>query len=220
MSRVVPLGRWFVSTSILTGLLFLCAGTTHAPMLKAYLAVFAGAGLATAVLNDPSLDRERRQPGPAEIYRGSRMAASGLFLATLIVAALDVGRFHWIQPVSELTQIVGLSVLILAASLQVLAMAANPFFSPAIRTQLERGHQVMDAGPYRFIRHPGYLAMIIIMPATALVIGSIAAIIPGLGYAGLILWRTKREDQFLTEQLPGYAAYSSRVCYRLIPVLW
>jgi protein-S-isoprenylcysteine O-methyltransferase Ste14 len=220
MSRAVPLGRWFLSSSVLAGMLFLCAGRLRLPMLNAYLAAFAGMGLAAVLVADPSQDGERRGPGPAAIDPVSRRLASLLFISTIALAALDAGRFHWTEAVSARAQIVALAVLISAAGLQVWAMAVNPFFSTAIRIQPERGHEVVTRGPYRLVRHPGYLAMAVIMPATAVAIGSAAAIIPGSCYSGLILWRTAREDEFLVGQLAGYAEYTARVRYRLIPLFW
>jgi protein-S-isoprenylcysteine O-methyltransferase Ste14 len=219
MSRAVPLARWIVSSFVLATMLVLCAGRVNGAMTT-YLLIFAGMGLAAVLVADPSQDGERRGPGPAAIDPVSRPLTSLLFISTVAVAAIDAGRFHWTESISGRTQIAALAVLILAAVLQVWAMAVNPFFSTAIRIQPERGHEVVTRGPYRLIRHPGYLAMAVIMPATALAIGSLAAMIPAFGYSGLTLWRTKREDGFLAEQLVGYADYATHVRYRLIPVLW
>jgi protein-S-isoprenylcysteine O-methyltransferase Ste14 len=199
-------------------MLTLCAGRVNAP-LTAYLLIFTGASLVTAVLTHASLDEERRRPGPEEAYPNSRRGATALFLVTVIVAALDDGRFHW-TALSRSTQILALPVLILAAALQVWAMAVNPFFSTAIRIQAERGHELITRGPYRFIRHPGYLAMIVMMPATAMALGSLAALIPAVCYAAVILWRLQREDGFLTENLASYPEYLRSVRHRLIPGLW
>lgn len=219
MSRNAPLLRWLVSSFVLSGTLFLCTGRTHAPMITAYVAVFAGTGLVTAVLTDPSQDRERRMPGPQEIHSNSRRAATVLFLVTVVVAALDAGRFHW-TTLSRPIQIVALAVLILAGGLQVWAMTANPFFSTAIRIQAERSHKLITRGPYRFIRHPGYLAMAVIMPATALALGSTLALVPALIYSAVILFRLQREDGFLSENLGPYAEYAKSVRHRLIPGRW
>ncbi|MGH9451510.1 MAG: methyltransferase family protein [Terriglobia bacterium] len=220
MSRTVPLARWLLSTSVLAALLLMCAGKTNVPMLKIYLAVFAGMGFVTALATDVSQDAERRKPGPAEIHPNSRRAASFLFLVTLFLAALDAGRLHWTKASIGTTQTVALVVLIAAASVQTWAMVSNPFFSTVIRIQSDRGHELVTRGPYRLIRHPGYLAMTIMMPATALVIGSVIAMITAFSYSVLILWRTESEDQFLAERLAGYAEYAARVRYRLIPTLW
>lgn len=78
----------------------------------------------------------------------------------------------------------------------------------------------MTVGPYRAIRHPGYLTMVVLMPATAVELGSLIALIPAFCYSTLILWRTDREDKFLASQLARYADYSARVSRRLIPGLW
>ncbi len=189
-------------------------------MVETYIVIFAGMGLATALVADPSQDRERRKPGPAEIHPRSRLVASFLFLATVTAAALDAGRFHWTQRITVTMQIAALAFLILAAGLEVWAMAVNPFFSTAIRLQTDRGHRLVSRGPYRLVRHPGYLAMAFIMPMTALALGSVIALIPALCYSAMILWRTEMEDEFLTEQFAGYSAYAERVRYQLIPGLW
>jgi protein-S-isoprenylcysteine O-methyltransferase Ste14 len=96
-------------------------------------------------------------------------------------------------------------------SLQTWAMIVNPFFSPVVRLQPDCGHRVIAAGPYRFMRHPGYLAMLISIPASALAIGSFVALIPAIGFAWVIHQRTRIEDQFLKANLPGYAEYTERV---------
>ena len=83
-------------------------------------------------------------------------------------------------------------------------MIVNPFFSPVVRLQTEFGHRVIADGPYRFMRHPGYFAMLISIPASALAIGSFVALIPAIGFAWVIHQRTQIEDQFLKANLPGY----------------
>lgn len=200
--------------------MFACAGRTNLPMMCAYIGAYCGFGLLSALIGDVSLDRERHQPGPGAIDPASRLAASFLFIATVVVASLDAGRFHWTRTIAWRLELSALTVFVIASAVQAWAMAVNPFFSSAIRTQSERAHQVMGGGPYHFIRHPGYLAMMLIMPATALALDSLVALIPAFCYSVLILWRTAREDDFLTGQLVGYADYSARVSRRLIPGLW
>jgi protein-S-isoprenylcysteine O-methyltransferase Ste14 len=220
VSRNAAFVRFLLSTLTLAELMIACAGTARLPMMWIYLGVYWGLGFPASLIADVSLDAERRQPGPGGIDPVSRRAASLLFLATVAAAAFDAGRFHWTVRIPHAIKLAALAIFALALAVQNWALAANPFFSTAIRIQPERGHRLIGTGPYRFIRHPGYLAMAIIMPATALAIGSLAAMIPALGYSGRILWRTNREDEFLTEQLAGYADYAAQVRYRLIPRLW
>lgn len=189
-------------------------------MMWEYLGVYWVLGLAGVLIADVSLDAERRQSGPGEIDPASRPAASFLFLATVATASLDAGRYHWSGPIPWIDQFDSLIVFSLSWAVQNWAMSANPFFSTAIRIQPERGHRVMTHGPYRFVRHPGYLAMAISMPATALALGSLCALIPALSYSAVMLCRTSREDMFLKHKLEGYSRYTGKVRYRLIPGLW
>jgi hypothetical protein len=89
----------------------------------------------------------------------------------------------------------------------------------AYALEWEKERLVTD-GPYRFVRHPGYLAMLFIVPFTALTLGSTIALIPASIYGAIILVRTTREDRFLICNLTGYAHYAEKVRYRLIPHFW
>jgi hypothetical protein len=98
-------------------------------------------------------------------------------------------------------------------------MIVNPFFSPAVCIQAERGQSVITRGPYRFLRHPGYLAMLIAMPASAVAIGSWLALIPAAGFGLVIVRRARKEDEFLKQNLSGYIDYMERVRGGLFPRL-
>jgi protein-S-isoprenylcysteine O-methyltransferase Ste14 len=220
MSRSVNVSRFLISTAALAGVLFICAGRLNLPVMWEYLGVYWGLGMTLAMIADVYLDAERREPGPGAIDPVSRPAASLLFLATVAVSALDAGRFHWSHAFLWSVQFSSLVAFTLAWVVQTWAMSANPFFSSAIRIQPERGHRVVTQGPYRFIRHPGYLAMASTMPSTALALGSLVALIPALLYSTLILWRLRQEDRFLREKLVGYSDYAAAVRQRLIPGVW
>jgi len=96
------------------------------------------------------------------------------------------------------------------------AMSANPFYSSVVRVQTDRGHHPVDAGPYRFVRHPGYTATMFGAFAGGLALGSWLAMLPLLALGVLFLRRTLLEDRMLQEELPGYAEYARRVKSRLI----
>jgi protein-S-isoprenylcysteine O-methyltransferase Ste14 len=75
-------------------------------------------------------------------------------------------------------------------------------------------------GPYAIVRHPSYLAAVILFVVSGLALGSWFAVIIALPGVPLILWGTVREDRFLQENLPGYGDYTHRVLYRIVPGVW
>ena len=100
------------------------------------------------------------------------------------------------------------------------AMAANKFFSAVVRIQEERGHATVMSGPYRWVRHPGYTAMIVQFLSAPIALGSLWALIPG-GLAAVVYFiRTALEDRTLRRDLPGYRVYAQQVRYRLVPGIW
>ena len=136
------------------------------------------------------------------------------------VAALDGGRYHWSPPLSPVVYSVGYVLLAFGYVLMLWAMWTNRFFSAVVRIQTDRGHAVVQEGPYRFVRHPGYVAITPLLAATPFALGSFWALIPaGLGVV-LFVIRTALEDAALQRELPGYAEYARKVRYRLVPGVW
>ena len=203
--------RWAAITTSLSVVLFLAAGSTHIPSIRRYLVVNSVMLLVTMLAVDPRLAEERAHPksGGSDRLR----FASGFFsLLTLAVAAFAVGRLNFGLNVPTPFRDSALVAVVLSGSLQTWAMVVNPFFSPIVRLQAERGHHVIADGPYRFTRHPGYLAMLISVPASSLAIGSWIALIPATCFVLVILRRAQIEDEFLQKNLPDYAEYA-----RLVP---
>jgi protein-S-isoprenylcysteine O-methyltransferase Ste14 len=142
-----------------------------------------------------------------------------MMAAILPVAALDDARFHWL-PLPSWVIAVGYALLLAGIWVTVWAQAVNKFFEPGVRIQVDRGHRVIDTGPYAVVRHPGYVGACLLLAGMALALGSLWALVPaGLCAAELIL-RTKWEDQTLQAELAGYEEYAQRVPFRLIPGLW
>lgn len=144
--------------------------------------------------------------------------AALLWLAIFLVAALDE-RWAW-STVPLWVNLFGFVLLIIGAVLVSWAMLTNAYFSTGIRVQEDRGHTVVTEGPYRYIRHPGYLAMGIVGLSQALLFGSLWSLIPvGLAMGPMIV-RTALEDRTLHEELEGYKEYAQNVRYRLLPGVW
>lgn len=208
--------RWASVTLSISLLLFLAAGSTRPRALRCYLVTFSAFLLATLLSIPPGLAEERSRAGGRAKAPG-RFAAGLWFLATLVLAALDVGRLHRFDSVSGHLRMLTLLIFAAATTLQLWAMVVNPFFSPEIRLQSERGHRLITCGPYRFLRHPGYLAMLISIPASALAIGSWLALVPAAAFCLAILQRVGAEEEFLEKNLPGYSDYQRQVRGRLLP---
>lgn len=137
----------------------------------------------------------------------------------LLVAGLDA-RFGWTLALPLRTHLIGVGCFLAGSGLLTWAMAANRFFSIVVRIQKDRGHTVVDAGPYAVVRHPGYVGWIVSALAVPLVLGSAWALVPaGIGVV-LMIVRTVLEDRTLREELPGYADYAARVRFRLLPGVW
>jgi protein-S-isoprenylcysteine O-methyltransferase Ste14 len=140
-------------------------------------------------------------------------------LAIFFVAALDDGRFHW-YPVPWWACLLGYALLLMGLAIVTWAETVNKFFEPTVRIQSERGHRVIDTGPYAIVRHPGYFGGLNLFLGIALCLGSLWALIPAGLVSALLVVRTRWEDQTLQAELPGYKEYAQKVRYKLIPGAW
>jgi protein-S-isoprenylcysteine O-methyltransferase Ste14 len=180
--------------------------------------------LATALVlipRNPELLAERIGPkqGSKE-WDTAIMSTTGLLmLVKCLLAGFDV-RYRWTTGISLPVQVTTLVITGLGYALVVWATAANAFFSQIVRIQKERGHTVVTSGPYRFVRHPGYVGTILVELATPLMLGSWWAFIPGAIAAILYIVRTALEDRTLQAELDGYPAYARQVRFRLLPRIW
>lgn len=214
------LARWFAFASLFAFLTFVIAGRLDLPMLNAFVAAYAGLFLAATLFVDPDLMKERTRLGQTGADPIRLALIRMLFVAFLLVALLDIGRFHWSDTVPRPVQAGSLLVVVGSLAWTFWAVAVNRFFLPVIRIQPERGHRVVTAGPYAWVRHPGYAGMIVSAPASALALGSWWALLPALAISLLFVSRAAHEDHFLELQLPGYREYAARVRHRLVPHLW
>jgi protein-S-isoprenylcysteine O-methyltransferase Ste14 len=99
-------------------------------------------------------------------------------------------------------------------------MWVNNWFSSTVRIQMDRDQHVVQDGPYRYVRHPGYVGGILMAVSASLILGSLWALIPASIVVLLLVIRTYLEDTTLQKELPGYADYTKKVRYRLVPGLW
>jgi protein-S-isoprenylcysteine O-methyltransferase Ste14 len=87
--------------------------------------------------------------------------------------------------------------------------------------EVDTGQQVVDSGPYRWVRHPSYTGILLLLAGLGLVYGNwpalaILLVLP----AGVLIHRIFVEEAVLTEVIGrAYAVYTART-KRLVPGLW
>ena len=205
----------------LGGCVFGAAGQLSWPMAWAVLGVFSAFVAATFVFVDPELIRERAAPGPG-VDRGDAVLATfgfvGLYPGTLVAAGLDAVRFGPASLIPLPTQATALLVFALGYGFVFWAVCSNPFFSTFVRIQHDRGHSVVESGPYAWVRHPGYTGVLLAHLALPFALGSIWALVPAAVGTIFFVARTSREERTLRDRLAGYREYQLQVRWRLLPM--
>jgi len=210
---------------LLAVFLFALAGRWDLPWYWAALVAFSLSHMAmiwTVFRVDSELVKERLAPGPGTpTWDTVILSMSGvLILCNLIVAPLDVGRFHWSPRMNPMLRLTGVAGIVLGMAIMSWAMKVNTYFSKVVRIQHDRGHKVIRSGPYRYVRHPGYVGWIVLWISLNLSLGSWLAMQMSAAAVVVILVRTSWEDDLLCLELNGYDAYAQEVRWRLIPWLW
>jgi protein-S-isoprenylcysteine O-methyltransferase Ste14 len=214
-------------TLLMPMVLFLAAGTFNWIMAWSYVIIIIGFMVLSRIIvihQNPELARERAKFIKAE--NACELDRIIVFVSVIIgplimfiVAGLD-RRFSWSPQISPSMQVLALIILIAGFLITSWAMIANTFFSAVVRIQKERHHRVIKNGPYRFIRHPGYVGSFISIGVTPIVLGSVWAFIPVIFMVILGVLRTSLEDKTLQDELEGYEKYTQEVPFRLIPGIW
>jgi protein-S-isoprenylcysteine O-methyltransferase Ste14 len=185
--------------------------------------VYGASNLLSLVANllilrkQPNLVEKRLAPGEGTKWWDNVHFAitTPLYFSTLVVAALDMGRFSWEPAVPPGAYLVSCAPYAVGQGISLRTKVTNRWFATVVRIQKDRGQAVRDSGPYRFVRHPGYVGVIMFMIATPLLFGSQLAVIPQGIAAAFLIARTYLEDRTLQKELPGYDEYTRRVRYRL-----
>lgn len=171
----------------------------------------------------PDLIKERsrylQHPNP-EPWDKSLSPLLGLWGALIpITAGLDA-RLGLSAGFSGGIKIISLIIYTLGFAFSSYALMENRFFSGMVRIQTERGHHVINSGPYRWVRHPGYAGAIANYLMVPFLLDSIWTLIPAILSTIFLIIRTALEDQTLLEKLVGYREYAKQVKYRLVPGIW
>jgi protein-S-isoprenylcysteine O-methyltransferase Ste14 len=175
-------------------------------------------------LKHPELLAERAQFTTAEGAKSWDQKLSPLVailgpLLISVVAGLD-RRFNWPPVVPTVWQWIATLAVVAGFGLATWAIIANRFFSAVVRIQKERGHTVITDGPYRIVRHPSYAGAVLAYLAIPVMLDALWALAPAVLTIAAVVIRTALEDRTLCAELPGYAQYTQRTRYRLLPGVW
>lgn len=212
--------RIAVGLLFIGALLLLPAGTINYWQAWAWLATLfipMGFSLAYLVKMDPTLlERRTRTNEMRPEQRRIIMASVVYFLITFLLPGFDV-RNGWSQVPAWLS-LAADGVVLGGYLLYLLVLKTNTFASRIV--EVEQGQRVITSGPYAIVRHPMYLAMILMMTATPLALGSYWAMIPSIGFILLLAARAKNEEELLQKELRGYTEYMQKTRHRLFPGVW
>ena len=214
------LGKYVLGL-LLTGLLiFLPAGSLRfwngwllmavlfIPMLLVGLALFVKA---------PELLRRRLNAKEREREQKGVLAWSGLlFVGAFVIAGLGY-RFGWFM-LPRWACLIFAGVFLLGYALYAEVLRENEYLSRTVEVQA--GQRVVESGLYGVVRHPMYLATLLLFLSMPLILGSVYAFALLLGYLPLIAARIRGEEALLERELKGYRAYEQKVRSRLIPGIW
>lgn len=212
--------RFLAGLFMVAVLLFIPAGTWDYPqgwllMMILFVPMFI-AGL-VMMKKDPDLLKKRLSVKEKESEQRLVIISSGImFFAAFIAAGLSFryGLMMLPPPISVIAALIFLAAYALYAEV----LRENAFLSRTVEVQKEQ--RVIDTGLYGIVRHPMYMATVLLFLSMPLVLGSVLSFVIMLAYIPIILKRIRNEEKVLSEGLKGYAEYKIKVKYRLIPFVW
>ena len=177
--------------------------------------------MGTVLTPDKNLMEERLSPGgkPKGWDLFYFYVTTPLYVIALVLAGLDA-RFGWSEGMPVGAYAAGAAIYLVGQGIFQWARYTNRFFSSVVRIQSDRGHTVCSEGPYRIVRHPGYVGGILYTASMGLVLGSWWACLPQFLAVLMLVWRTGREDRVLQAELTGYSDYARVTRWRLLPGVW
>ena len=166
---------------------------------------------------NPDLLRKRLDAKEKESEQRAVVAMSGfLFLAAFIIAGLNWRFGWWLIP--DWAVWIAAGMFLCSYVLYAEVLRENTYLSRTIEVQ--KGQKVIDTGLYGIVRHPMYMATIILFLSMQLVLASPISFFIMLGYIPVIAKRINNEEHVLEEGLDGYKEYKEKVKNKIIPGIW
>lgn len=216
----MALSRFIPGIIIISALLFIPAGSLkfwNAWLFMGVLFIPMLYVIIYLLIYDPELLNKRMNTNEREkTQKKVVLFTSVLFLSAFIIAGLDF-RFGW-SAVPILLVILSAFIVLFGYILFYVVMRQNSYASRVV--EIQERQKVIDTGLYGIVRHPMYLAAILMFMFMPLVLGSFYALIPLLIFPFQMSTRMKNEEEVLEKGLEGYIRYKEKVKYKIIPFLW
>ncbi len=213
--------RWIIVTGIVY---FIASGRIDRLRVWLYIGSYIIGSLISGIILVKRVPELLNQRG--KIQKGTKKWDKIIILTYFLFAIIITPLIAGIDNKLNLSSLhfsylfVGIGLYILSVIFSIWPMLHNPFFEGTVRIQEDKNHKVVESGPYRMVRHPGYLGMLLGSLPIPFAFGSILSFFPACIMIFLVIIRTYFEDQTLQAELDGYKEYSKKVKYRLIPFLW
>jgi protein-S-isoprenylcysteine O-methyltransferase Ste14 len=217
--------RLILGFIFISAFLFVPAGTIRWIEAWIYIIIQFSASISIGLWlrkNDPELLKDRMEVMKKTVRgwdKALQLSMTPFFIALLVIPGLEVVRYNWTYIPTEM-KLVGFIALFLSLTIFFLVIRENTILSRVVEIQQDKGHRVIMTGPYKYIRHPMYVAVCVMFFAIPLALGSLYGMIPAFFLAVALIIRTFFEDKILHKELDGYVEYAKKTRYRLLPGIW
>jgi protein-S-isoprenylcysteine O-methyltransferase Ste14 len=158
------------------------------------------------------LDTKERKPLQVILAKLFYITVSSIF----VISGLDK-RYSWSS--LPITVIMASGFIFLAGYwFLFLVFKENKYLAHTVT--VEEGQETVTTGPYAVVRHPMYLAELIMFVFAPMLLGSYWGIAPNILLVIILVIRIITEEEVLLQGLKGYGEYVRKTRYRLIPGIW
>jgi protein-S-isoprenylcysteine O-methyltransferase Ste14 len=205
---------------VLGVLLFIPAGTLQYWEAWVYMSILFVPVLIFVIYlfsKDPEfIERRMRMKEKQDVQNKVVIVISLFVVAVFVTCGLDK-RFGWSR-LPLLVIIISDIVTLFTYLFVIKVLLENRYASRTV--EVEEDHKLITTGTYKIIRHPMYLAVLLMFVSTPFALGSYWASIGNVFIIFPLVVRIVNEEKLLIERLEGYEKYIEEVKYRLIPGIW
>jgi protein-S-isoprenylcysteine O-methyltransferase Ste14 len=90
----------------------------------------------------------------------------------------------------------------------------------SINVTIQNNHKLITKGPYKFIRHPRYLGIIVFLIGIPLIFLSMITLLFDLLVIGVLLWRIKDEEELMSQEFKDEWNNYRKTTYSLFPFIY